>query len=211
MILVLDNYDSFVHNLARYIRQAGEPARVVRSDSVSVEEILNARPDGVLISPGPHRPETAGCCIEFLKAEHDIPVLGVCLGHQAIGVAFGATLHQCPPMHGLASLIKHDEQGLFKGLPQLTPMARYHSLALEESTVKSPLQVTARSDDGTVMGVRHQKRSIEGVQFHPESILSECGRKIVDSFVSQVQEKRALPEWVQHHASVYRNEMRLIP
>ena len=208
MILILDNYDSFVHNLARYVRRAGATTRVVRSDRITAEEVMAMRPDGVLISPGPHRPEDAGCSIDVLgRAPSDLPILGVCLGHQAIGVAFGASLVRCSPVHGMASAVTHDAAGLYRGLPpNPTPMARYHSLALQRSSIRSPLRVTATAADGVVMGVRHTDRPIEGVQFHPESILSDHGAVLVRNFVDQTRRRHhraAAATWVNRRASAH--------
>lgn len=183
-ILLLDNYDSFVHNLARYFRRLGCDTNVVRSDQINVQEVIGLGVDGVVISPGPHGPADAGCSVELIKnAPSKLPILGVCLGHQSIGAAFGGRISQCDPMHGMASSITHDGMGVFAGCPSPMKVGRYHSLALEQDSVPNELLVTARSeDDGVIMGVRHRTRPLFGVQFHPESVLSDEGLNILSNF-----------------------------
>ncbi len=185
MILLLDNYDSFVHNLARYFRRAGCETVVIRSDAIDSLRCNELSPTAVVLSPGPKRPEDAGCCIDVLRnLTRDIPILGVCLGHQAIGAAFGGSIHRCGPMHGVASVITHDGRGVFAECPSPTRVARYHSLAIDPDDVPDELVVTATTSDGIIMGVRHVSRPIHGVQFHPESVLSEWGAKMIENFVA---------------------------
>ena len=185
MILLLDNYDSFVHNLARYFRQLGCETRVLRSDETDVATCQAMQPDAVVISPGPKRPEQAGCSIEVIRElSPNIPVLGVCLGHQAIGVAFGGVVLRCGPVHGIASSITHDGQGLFAGCPSPMKVARYHSLAIDPNHLAEELQVTATTDDGVIMGVRHRTRPVFGLQFHPESILTDEGLNVLRNFAA---------------------------
>lgn len=185
MILLLDNYDSFVHNLARYFRRLGCPTTVIRSDRIDAAACAALTPQAIVISPGPRRPQDAGCSVEVLQqASPDIPILGVCLGHQAIGVAFGGSLMQCAPMHGMSDRITHDGQGLFKNLHSPLGVGRYHSLAIDPDRVPDELQVTARDSNGLIMGVRHRQLPVFGVQFHPESVLTQSGLEMLDNFVA---------------------------
>ncbi len=185
MILLLDNYDSFVHNLARYFRMLGCETTVVRSDQVDVVDCERMAPDAVVISPGPRRPVDAGCSVDVVRhLSPEIPILGVCLGHQAIGVAFGGTVTTCGPTHGIATPIDHDGKALFRGCPNPLRVGRYHSLAIDESNLPPELQVTARGHDGIIMAVRHRDRPVHGVQFHPESVLTEEGLRIIDNFLN---------------------------
>ena len=179
-ILVIDNYDSFVFNLVQYLQQLGAECTVVRNDAISVEEA--SAYDGVLISPGPGTPERAGISVEMIKfcAEKSIPLFGVCLGHQAIGVAFGATVSRAPELlHGKTSLVFHKQQGVLDDLPSPFTATRYHSLAVERDTVPAELEVTSETEDGVIMSLRHKEFDIEGVQFHPESVLTEGGHKML--------------------------------
>ncbi|OYP35517.1 anthranilate synthase component II [Rhodopirellula sp. MGV] len=186
MILLLDNQDSFVHNLARYFRLTGAETRVLRSNQVTAEEALDLAPCAIVLSPGPLGPEDAGCCVDLVrKAPEQLPILGVCLGHQAIGAAFGGTIGQSEPRHGLASPLQHDGRGVFAGCPNPVDVARYHSLIVREAGLPETLVVTARSlDDHCIMGLRHRDRPVFGVQFHPESVLSPCGQQIIDNFAA---------------------------
>ncbi|TWT52484.1 Aminodeoxychorismate synthase component 2 [Rubripirellula amarantea] len=185
MILLLDNYDSFVHNLARYFRCLGVATQVVRSDQIDVEGCRRLNPDAIVISPGPKRPEDAGCSIDVIRHfDSAVPILGVCLGHQAIGLAMGGRIIEVPPMHGIASLVTHNTEGLFAGCSNPTQVGRYHSLAIDPTSVPDCLQVTATSDDGIIMAVRHRQRPLLGVQFHPESILSEDGARLLENFAN---------------------------
>lgn len=184
MILLLDNQDSFVHNLARYFRLTGAETRVIRSNRVSADEVISLSPSAIVLSPGPHGPAEAGCCLELIRrAPGDLAILGVCLGHQAIGAAFGGRIVRSQPRHGMASPIEHDGTGLFEGCESPMNVARYHSLVVDEATLPDCLVVTARStDDDCVMAIRHQSRPVFGVQFHPESILCDAGRRLVENF-----------------------------
>ena len=185
MILLLDNYDSFVHNLARYFRRLHCQTKVVRCDQIDVQQCAALEPDAVVISPGPKRPEQAGCSIDVIRElSPEIPILGVCLGHQAIGVAFGGVVLRCGPVHGMASEITHDRAGLFAGCPTPMAVARYHSLAIDPDHLPEQLQVTATTADGVIMGVRHRSRPVFGVQFHPESILTDHGLATLRNFVA---------------------------
>ena len=196
-ILVVDNYDSFVFNLVQYLGQLGAETTVVRNDEVSVEAAIDY--DGVLISPGPGTPEAAGISIPMIKfcAEKKIPLFGVCLGHQAIGVAFGATVSRAPElMHGKTSEIIHNREGVFANLPSPFTATRYHSLAVERDTVSSELEITGTTDSGVVMSLRHKTLPIEGVQFHPESVLTEHGHLMLANWLTQCGDKNALAKSV---------------
>jgi len=185
VILLLDNYDSFVHNLARYFRQLGCPTEVIRSDRIDVDGCEGLAPDAIVISPGPRRPQEAGCSVEVIRRLSDrIPILGVCLGHQAIGVAFGSPLMKCGPMHGMSSLIVHRGEDLFAGCPAALRVGRYHSLAVDPRQLSAELAITAESDDGVIMGLRHRSRPVFGLQFHPESVLTEDGLNILRNFIA---------------------------
>ncbi|TWT83007.1 Aminodeoxychorismate synthase component 2 [Planctomycetes bacterium CA13] len=191
MILLLDNYDSFVHNLARYFRQLGCQTRVVRSDQIDVAGCREIAPEAIVISPGPGHPVDAGCSIAVVRElSLTTPILGVCLGHQAIGLAFGGVVNRCGPIHGMASAISHNGTGVFRGCPLPMSVGRYHSLAIDPDRVPVELDVTARTDDGVIMGVQHRERPIFGVQFHPESILSDEGARVVENFVLIASEIR---------------------
>ncbi len=184
MILLLDNYDSFVHNLARYIRLAGCETKIVRSDTVDADDCIALNPSGIVISPGPKRPEDAGCSIDLIRrVPNSMPLLGVCLGHQAIGVALGGLVKQVEPMHGMASVITHDGTQLFEHCPSPMKVARYHSLAIDPGTLSSELQVTSWGEAGLIMAVGHRTRPIYGFQFHPESVLTEFGHQLIKNFV----------------------------
>ena len=193
-VLVIDSYDSFVYNLVQYLGELGADPQVVRNDQVTVAEALATRPDAVLLSPGPGRPEDAGilCASITAFAEAGVPVLGVCLGHQAIGHVFGASVVRAPHlMHGKTSAIEHKGAGVFAGLPSPLTATRYHSLVIDPATVPACLEVTARcsgtaSSDEVIMGVRHRELPIEGVQFHPESILTESGHDLLRNFLNAV-------------------------
>lgn len=193
MILLLDNYDSFVHNLARYFRLAACETVVVRSDKIDLAGVRAMTPDAVVLSPGPKRPEDAGCCIDVVRdLDPTIPILGVCLGHQAIAAAMGGTIIRVAPRHGLASVITHDNTSVFERCPSPMRVGRYHSLAIDPSDVPQELVVTATADDGVIMGVRHASRPIHGVQFHPESVLTPHGATMIENFVSIARQTRPL-------------------
>ena len=187
MIFVLDNYDSFTYNLVHLMGSLGAEMVVERNRETSVAAIMAMRPDGILLSPGPSRPENAGCMLDLIHAAAGrIPMLGVCLGHQAIGHAFGAKVVSAKRiMHGKLSTIHHDGKGVFQNVPQDFKAVRYHSLALEEATLPDCLEITARSEDGEIMGVRHKELPIEGIQYHPESIMTEAGRQQLMNFLSR--------------------------
>ena len=186
-VLVVDNYDSFVYNLVQYLGELGADPIVRRHDAVTLDEAAKLAPDAVLVSPGPGRPEDAGVSVEMIRwAAGRIPVLGVCLGHQCIGVAWGARVERAPQvMHGKTSQIHHDGTGLFSGLSSPLEATRYHSLIVEESSLPDELEVVATSDDGLVMGLRHRDLEVEGVQFHPESILTEDGHGLLSNFLAR--------------------------
>jgi len=184
MILLIDNYDSFVFNLARYVSEAGMGCQVVRNDAISLTEIEQLKPSHIIISPGPCTPNEAGISLAIIQHFTDIPLLGVCLGHQAIGQAFGGKVVRAKyPMHGKSSNIIHDEQNLFANLPQPLMVARYHSLIVSNEDFPSSLKVTARSEQGEIMALQHKQLPIFGVQFHPESVLTTHGRELLENFL----------------------------
>jgi anthranilate synthase/aminodeoxychorismate synthase-like glutamine amidotransferase len=186
-VLVIDSYDSFVFNLVQYLGELGAEPIVHRNDALTVDEAVAIQPDGVLLSPGPGRPEAAGilCDVVPAFADRGVPVLGVCLGHQAIGQVYGAEVVGATTlMHGKTSEITHDGSGVLSGLPSPLTGTRYHSLTLAPESIPSDLAITATADDGTVMGIRHRHFAIEGVQFHPESILTGCGHDLLGNFLT---------------------------
>ncbi len=187
MLLVIDNYDSFTYNLVQYFGELGEEVRTVRNDEITLDEIDAMQPDRICISPGPKAPKDAGLSLDILREfKGKLPILGVCLGHQAIGEAFGGKVIRAKQvMHGKTSLIAHTGVGVFKGLPSPFTVIRYHSLAIERASLPACLEVTAWTDDGEIMGVRHKEFDIEGVQFHPESILSEHGHALLKNFLER--------------------------
>jgi anthranilate synthase/aminodeoxychorismate synthase-like glutamine amidotransferase len=190
MILMIDNYDSFTYNLVQYISALNHEVVVKRNDEITVEEAMAMKPEAIVISPGPGRPEGAGISMELIKAAAGkIPILGVCLGHQSIGQVFGAKVVQARKiMHGKTSQIEHDGKGLFAKLPPSLKVVRYHSLALDEATLPDCLEVTARTiDDGEIMGVRHKEFFIEGIQYHPESVLTSTGKRQLINFLNEVK------------------------
>lgn len=193
-ILVVDNYDSFVYNLVQYLGELGSEPLVVRNDTHSVDELMQLECDAILISPGPGRPEEAGVTCELIRAAAGrVPLLGVCLGHQAIGHVFGASVVRAPELrHGKTSHITHDGAGVFASLPSPLEVTRYHSLVIDTASLPSDLVVTATASDGTVMGVRHRKYEIEGLQFHPESILTQHGHTMLQNFLSRRNERTLL-------------------
>jgi anthranilate synthase component II len=186
MVLMVDNYDSFTYNLVQYLGELGEEVKVVRNDELTVEEIASLRPARIVLSPGPCTPNEAGVSLELIRRfAGEVPILGVCLGHQAIGQAFGGrVVHARTLMHGKTSPIHHDGEGVFKGLPSPYTATRYHSLAIERDSCPEALEVTAWTEDGEIMGVRHRSLPVEGVQFHPESILTEHGHALLRNFLS---------------------------
>ncbi len=190
-VLVLDNYDSFVFNLVQYLGELGAEPVVHRNDALTVAEALALEPDGVLISPGPGRPEDAGIICDAIAAfaERGTPVLGVCLGHQAIGQVYGATIVGATElMHGKTSPIDHTGVGVFEGLPSPLTATRYHSLTIDPATLPADLEVTATTVDGTIMGVRHKVHDVEGVQFHPESVLTVSGHDLLRTYLNRLRD-----------------------
>jgi len=191
-ILVVDNYDSFVFNLVQYLQQLGAECTVVRNDAVAAEEA--SRYDGVLISPGPGTPEKAGISVAMIQycAQHSIPLFGVCLGHQAIGVAFGATVSRAPELlHGKTSLVYHQQEGILADIPSPFTATRYHSLCVEKDSVPNTLHITGTTDSGLVMSMEHTTLPIQGVQFHPESVLTEHGHQMLANWLVMCGDKSA--------------------
>lgn len=185
MFLLIDNYDSFTFNLWHFLGELGAEVVVRRNDALTVDEALAMRPDGIVISPGPCDPDRAGICLDLVRRAGRMPILGVCLGHQTIGQAYGGRVIRAPePMHGKLSRMRHDGTGLFAGLPSPFAATRYHSLIVERQGLPDALQVTAETDDGLIMGLAHRELPVHGVQFHPESIVSEWGHNILGNFLS---------------------------
>jgi len=186
MILVVDNYDSFTYNLVQLVAGAGVEVEVVRNDAATAAELLGREPQGIVLSPGPGRPEGAGVCLPLLALRPPVPIFGVCLGHQALGVSFGAEVGRAPaPMHGKTSLVRHDGAGLFAGVPSPFEATRYHSLDVRPESVPVELEAVAWSeDDGLIMALRHRELPYWGVQFHPESILTVAGPRLVANFLA---------------------------
>ena len=184
-VLLVDNYDSFTYNLYQYLGELGAEVRVVRNDELTAEAAVSLAPDRIVISPGPGTPDQAGITLDLIRrAAGRIPVLGVCLGHQALGQAFGGDVRRAPKlMHGKTSEIHHDGRGVFTGLPVPFTATRYHSLVVERASVPASLEITAWTDDGIVMGLRHREHALEGVQFHPESILTTVGKDLLHNFL----------------------------
>jgi anthranilate synthase/aminodeoxychorismate synthase-like glutamine amidotransferase len=185
MILVLDNYDSFTYNLVQYLGELGATMHVARNDALTVDDVEGLAPDGIVISPGPGNPDAAGISLELIRRFHTrVPILGVCLGHQAIGQAFGGTVARArKQMHGKTSIISHDGRGVFRGLPAGFAATRYHSLVVLEAGLPADLEISARAEDGEIMGLRHRRYPVEGVQFHPESILTGQGKALLGNFL----------------------------
>lgn len=189
MILLIDNYDSFVYNLYQFIAETGQEVRIVRNDEMTSEEVMEMRPDAVVISPGPGKPGDAGICVELIqRAEGRIPILGVCLGHQAIAEAYGAeVVHAGKLMHGKTSVLRDvQDTALFRDIPGPIQVARYHSLAVREETLPEEIRVTARAEDGEVMAMEHRRYDVYGVQFHPESVMTPQGYKMIENFIRSV-------------------------
>jgi anthranilate synthase/aminodeoxychorismate synthase-like glutamine amidotransferase len=185
MILVIDNYDSFTYNLVQYLGELGADPQVVRNDQTTLEAIAKQAPERIVISPGPKTPSEAGICLDVITAfAGKIPILGVCLGHQAIGQAFGGHVIRAPQlMHGKTSEIRHDGKTIFARLPNPFPATRYHSLIVERATLPDCLEISACTSDGLIMGLRHKKMKVEGVQFHPESVLTNAGKELLGNFL----------------------------
>jgi anthranilate synthase component 2 len=184
MIVLIDNYDSFTYNLVQYLGGMGVETSVHRNDKVTVDEVLQMEPKGIVISPGPSDPDHAGICLGLINAAatNEIPLLGVCLGHQCIGQAMGGKIVRTTPMHGKTSKVKHDGQSVFEGLPNDLEVTRYHSLVIEKNSLPVDLMITAETDDGIIMGVAHKTKPLHGVQFHPESIATQGGHDILKNF-----------------------------
>jgi anthranilate synthase component 2 len=187
MLLMIDNYDSFTYNLVQYFGELGEEVAVHRNDEITLAEVERMKPARIVVSPGPCTPNEAGISVPLIKAfAGRIPILGVCLGHQSIGQAFGGRIvHARQLMHGKTSLIRHQGAGVFRGLPQPFSATRYHSLVIERASLPDCLEITANTDDGEIMGVRHRTLAVEGVQFHPESILTEHGHQLLRNFLEE--------------------------
>ena len=183
--MVIDNYDSFTYNLVQYLGELGAKLEVVRNDQTTVGHIEKNPPERIVISPGPKTPTEAGICLEVIKKlTGHVPILGVCLGHQAIGQAYGGKVVRAPQiMHGKTSRINHDGKTVFQGLPNPFPATRYHSLIVERASLPPCLEISATSDDGLIMGLRHRQMKVEGVQFHPESVLTEAGKQLLANFL----------------------------
>jgi anthranilate synthase/aminodeoxychorismate synthase-like glutamine amidotransferase len=195
-ILVIDNYDSFVYNLVQYIGQLGAEPIVHRHDAVDLDTVRSLRPDGVLISPGPGRPEDAGISMDLIaNVAQDVPILGVCLGHQCIGQVFGGqVVRAASVMHGKTSMVHHDGRGVFDGLPDPLEATRYHSLVVARDSLPASLEVSAWTEDGTIMGLRHRELTVEGVQFHPESVLTAAGHRLMANWLARCGQAEALSE-----------------
>jgi anthranilate synthase component II len=192
MLTLIDNYDSFTYNLVHFLGELGADCHVVRNDRTTVAEVMAARPQAIVLSPGPCTPNEAGICLELIeKAGPQIPILGVCLGHQAVGQAYGGKVIRAQaPMHGKLSRIRHFDKGAFKGLPKCFEVTRYHSLIVERATLPADLVVTAETEDRTIMGLMHKRHPVHGVQFHPESIASEQGHQLLANFLDLASIKR---------------------
>lgn len=189
MVLLIDNYDSFTYNLVHYFETLGADMKIVRNDAATAEELFAMSPKAVVISPGPSSPKNAGVCVDFIKKyAGKVPIFGVCLGMQSIGYAFGADIVLARrTMHGKTSMVTHDSTGVFRGMPNPIEVVRYHSLAVAENTLPKCLRVTARAEDGEVMGIRHTDFLVEGVQFHPESIMTFGGKRMLENFVLEAK------------------------
>lgn len=191
MFLMIDNYDSFVYNLVRYFRELNEEIMVVRNDKITVEEIFKLKPEGIIISPGPKNPMDAGICNDIIMYfKNLIPILGICLGHQCIGYSFGGEIIKGEiPIHGKVSKVFHNQEGIFKEIPTPFNVTRYHSLVINKDNLPEELVVTAETQDGVIMGIKHKKYDIEGVQFHPEAQLTEYGHKLLENFITKCKAK----------------------
>jgi anthranilate synthase/aminodeoxychorismate synthase-like glutamine amidotransferase len=194
MILMIDNYDSFTYNLVQYLGQLDQAVAVYRNDEITLEDIRNLAPDAIFLSPGPCTPKEAGITVDVIREFHkSTPIMGVCLGHQAIGYAFGANIVRAGRlMHGKTSPIISDGKTIFKGLPNPFIAGRYHSLLIEEASLPSCLMISARTEEGEIMGLRHHKYAVEGIQFHPESILTPQGKRILRNFLELIIKKERL-------------------
>lgn len=191
MILLIDNYDSFTYNLYQYMGIFHRDIQVVRNDKITVEEIQKLQPERIVLSPGPKSPADAGICMDVVQEFYDkVPILGICLGHQSIGAAFGAEIiHAKELMHGKQSRITHSGRGIFQGIPSPVRVARYHSLAVDEKTLSPDFEILARTDDGEIMAMEHKKYPVIGIQFHPESVFTEYGKKMIENFLNYEKKK----------------------
>jgi para-aminobenzoate synthetase component 2 len=189
MFLMIDNYDSFVYNLVRYLEELQEDVKVFRNDKLTLEDIENMKPQGIIISPGPKSPENSGICVDVIKKfAGEIPILGICLGHQSIGYAFGGNIVKGKePVHGKVFSVHHKGIGIFKGIKNPFKVTRYHSLIIEKESLPECLEITSESSDGVIMGIKHKKFLIEGVQFHPEAELTEFGHEILKNFLERAK------------------------
>ncbi|WP_422007095.1 anthranilate synthase component II [Pyruvatibacter mobilis] len=193
MLLLIDNYDSFTYNLVHFLGELGAEVKVVRNDKITADEALAMKPDAIVLSPGPCDPDKAGICLELVeKAAGEVPIMGVCLGHQTIGQIYGGDVVRAPTlMHGKMSTVHHDGKGVFKGLNKDFEATRYHSLVVDPATLPDSLDVTARTDDGIIMGLQHKTHPVHGVQFHPESIASEHGHALLKNFLDMAADFNA--------------------
>jgi para-aminobenzoate synthetase component II len=189
MFLMIDNYDSFVYNLVRYLEELKEEVIVCRNDKLTLKDVEKMQPEGIIISPGPKSPEQSGICVDVIRAfSGRIPILGICLGHQSIGYAFGAEIVKgIEPVHGKVSDVQHDDSGVFNGIKNPVKVTRYHSLIIEKETLPECLMITSETSDGVIMGVRHREYLVEGVQFHPEAELTECGHEMLRNFLDEAK------------------------
>ena len=189
MFLMIDNYDSFVFNLLRYFKELNEDVKIKRNDKITIEEIKRLNPEGIIISPGPKATKDMKECLNIIEEfKGKIPILGVCLGHQCIGYSFGSKIKKGDfPVHGKVSKITHDGKGIFKGIKNNINVTRYHSLVVDKNSLGKDLEITALSDDGVVMGIRHKRYNIEGVQFHPEAVLTEYGHEMLKNFIDNAR------------------------
>jgi anthranilate synthase component 2 len=194
MLTLIDNYDSFTYNLVHFLGELGASARVYRNDKISVDEVMAEKPSAIVLSPGPCDPDRAGICLDLIKrAGPDVPILGVCLGHQAIGQVYGGRIVRAPTlMHGKLSKVHHTGQGVFEGIAQDFSATRYHSLIIDRASLPPELEITATTHDGVIMGVRHKSYPVHGVQFHPESIASEHGHQLIANFLDLARVDRRI-------------------
>src|SRR5207302_352729 len=207
MLLLIDNYDSFTYNLFHYLGELGAEVKVVRNDEISAAEALAMKPEGIVLSPGPCTPNEAGICLEVIsRAAGKMPILGVCLGHQAIGQVYGGKIVRAPePMHGKTTIVFHRGQGVFQNLPMPFSANRYHSLIVERSTLPNELEITAETAEGLIMGLRHRTYLVEGVQFHPESIMTPAGKDLLRNFLAYKGQCRMQLQSTHNESSIERN------
>lgn len=192
MFLMIDNYDSFVYNLVRYFHELEEEILIYRNDKITIDDIRRINPEGIILSPGPKNPKEAGICNEIINTfKESVPILGICLGHQCIGYSFGGEIIKGDiPMHGKVSKVHHNGEGIFKNLPSSYNVTRYHSLVINKENLPYDLEITAETDDGAIMGVKHRNYNIEGVQFHPEAELTEYGHELLKNFIDRCRSNK---------------------